>query len=157
MQSQNFIAAVAMVLTFAACQPAAEAPALSEQDTAAIRGMLDSYAGNVRAQNWTALVTYYADDAIRMPPDEPLQEGKAAITAWLEALPSVTGFTLTPQAIDGRGSLAYARGAYTLDMTPPDGDAVSVVGKWHAIYERQADGSWLCASDIWNTDAPMAM
>jgi ketosteroid isomerase-like protein len=32
-----------------------------------------------------------------------------------------------------------------------------MVGKWHAIYERQADGSWLCISDIWNTDAPVGM
>ncbi len=32
-----------------------------------------------------------------------------------------------------------------------------MVGKWHAIYERQADGSWLCVSDIWNTDEPMEM
>lgn len=157
MQSRSFIAALAVALTVAACQPAAQAPALSEQDTAAIREMLDSYAANVRAQDWTALISHYTDDAIRMPPNEPMHDGKAAIMAWLEAFQPVTGFTLTPQAIDGRGDLAYARGAFTLDMAPPDADPVSMVGKWHAIYERQADGSWLCVSDIWNTDVPMPM
>jgi ketosteroid isomerase-like protein len=42
-------------------------------------------------------------------------------------------------------------------VAPPDAEAVNMVGKWHAIYERQADGSWLCVSDIWNTDEPMEM
>jgi len=156
MKSRRFIPALLVACTLVACYPAGEA-ALSDEDTEAIRGMLDSYAANTRAQDWATLVTYYADDAVRMPPDAPMQTDEAAIMAWMDALPPVTGFTLTPQVIDGRGDLAYARGTFTLDVAPPDADVVNMVGKWHAIYERQADGSWLCVSDIWNTDMPMAM
>jgi ketosteroid isomerase-like protein len=158
MQSSSLVTGLALALTVAACQPAAEAPAtLSEEDEAAIQGILDSYAANVRAQDWATLVTYYADDAVRMPPNEPMQQGRAAIMAWLEAQPPVTGFTLTPQLVSGRADLAYARGTFTFDLAPPDAEPVSMIGKWHAIYERQADGSWLCVSDIWNTDAPVPM
>ncbi len=82
-------------------------------------------------------------------------QGHAAITAAWEAFPAVTGFTVTPQVVAGDGDLAYARGSFTLDLAPPDAQPVSSIGKWHAIYERQADGSWLCVSDIWNTDMPM--
>ena len=27
-------------------------------------------------------------------------------------------------------------------------------GKWVGVYQRQPDGSWKCAFDIWNSDAP---
>ncbi len=161
MLSRSLFSVAALAVAIAACQPAAEAPAapaaLSEQDMATIRGMLDNYGPNTTAQDWATLVTYYADDAVRMPPDEPMYQGKDAMMAQLEALPAVTNLTLTPQLIDGQGNLAYARGTYTFDVGPADGELVNMVGKWQAIYERQADGSWLCVSDIWNTDTPMAM
>jgi len=111
----------------------------------------------VTAQDWATYVGYYADDAVRMPPDAPMYQGKDAILASAEELPAVTNLTLMPQLIDGQGNLAYARGTYSFDLGPSEGELVNMVGKWHAIYERQADGSWLCVSDIWNTDAPAAM
>ncbi|MDH3458753.1 MAG: DUF4440 domain-containing protein [Gemmatimonadota bacterium] len=156
MQSRRFIPALLAAFSLVACYPAGDA-ALSDEDTAAIREMLDTYAVNVRAEDWTTLATYYTDDAVRMPPNEPMVSGTAAIIAQSEMNPPVTGFTLTPQIVDGRGDLAYARGSYTLDLAPPDADPMSMTGKWHAIYERQADGSWLCVSDIWNTNMPMPM
>jgi ketosteroid isomerase-like protein len=161
MSPRSLLATLALGLTVAACQPAAEAPAmpaaLSEQDMATIRGMLENYGPTLTAKDWATYVGYYADDAVRMPPNEPMYQGKDAIMAQVEALPAVANLTLTTQLIDGQGNLAYARGSYTLDVGPADGELVSVVGKWHAIYERQADGSWLCISDIWNTDEPQEM
>jgi ketosteroid isomerase-like protein len=152
-----------MVLALAACQPAAEAPpeaptqpTFTADDEAAIRGMLDKYVEHALAMDWES-TDYYTADAVRMPPNAPMIQGVAAIEEAWDAIPPRTGFTITPQVIAGDGDLAYARGAYTIDMAPPDGDPVSNVGKWHAIYERQADGSWLCVSDIWNTDAPVGM
>jgi ketosteroid isomerase-like protein len=164
MKSGRLIPALALVLAVAACQPPAETPSTTEaeptftaEDETAIRGMLEEFVADVIAEDWAAHVSYYAVDAVRMPPNEPMMQGHAAITEWFEAFPPITGFTLTPQVVAGDGDLAYARGAYTLDLAPPDAEPVSMVGKWHAIYGRQADGSWLCVSDIWNTDMPMAM
>ena len=159
MSPRSLLATLALVLTAAACQPYAEAPAapaaLSEQDMATIRGMLDSYGATVTAKDWATYVGYYADDAVRMPPDAPMFQGKAAIMANAEALPAVTNLTLTVQLIDGQGNLAYARGTYTFDVGPAEDQLTNMVGKWHTIYERPAAGSWLCVSDIWNTDAPV--
>ncbi len=152
--------ALALGLVVSACQPPAQegmAAALSEQDITEIRSMLDSYGPRVTAQDWTTYLTYYTDDAVRMPPDEPMYQGKDAILERAEALPAITNLALTTQLIDGQGDLAYARGTYTFDVGPSEGELVNVVGKWHAIYERQADGSWLCVSDIWNQDAPVPM
>jgi len=158
MSPRSLLATLALGLTVAACQPAEETPAapaaLSEQDMATIRGMLDNYGATVTAQDWTTYLTYYADDAVRMPPNQPMYQGKDAILASVKTLPAVTNLTLMPQLIDGQGNLAYARGSYTFDIGPAEGQLTSMPGKWQAIYERQADGSWLCISDIWNTDAP---
>jgi ketosteroid isomerase-like protein len=159
MLSRSLFAGAVLVALVAACQPPAEAPAmpaaLSEQDMATIQAMLDNYGATVTAQDWATYVGYYADDAVRMPPNEPMYQGKDAILASAEALPAVTNLTLTTQLIDGQGNLAYARGTYTFDLGQAEGELMNMVGKWHAIYERQADGSWLCVSDIWNTDAPV--
>ncbi len=158
MNSNRLILALALVLSVAACQPAAETQAtFSAADEAAIRSMLEKFVDDVVAEDLTANVSYFATHAVRMPPNESMMQGHAAITAWIEALPPVTSFTLTPQVVAGDGDLAYARGAFTLDLAPPEAEPVNMVGKWHAIYERQTDGSWLCVSDIWNTDTPMAM
>ncbi len=159
MNSNRLILALALVLSVAACQPAAEPQAsFSTADEASIRSILEKFVDDVVAEDWTATVSnYYATQAVRMPPNESMIQGHAAITAGMEALPPVTSFTLTPQVVAGDGDLAYARGAFTLDLAPPEAEPVNMVGKWHAIYERQTDGSWLCVSDIWNTDTPMAM
>jgi len=152
---------VALALVFfmvgCACEKEAPAPGFTAEDKAAINGLLDSFVVSINAQDWVANASYYETDAVRMPPNAPMIQGHAAFIASWEALPPITGFTLTPQVVAGDGDLAYARGAFTLDLAPPDAEAVNMVGKWHAIYKRQADGSWLCTSDIWNEDTPIEM
>ena len=140
MNSNRLILALALVLSVAACQPAAETQAtFSAADEAAIRSMLEKFVDDVVAEDLTANVSYFATHAVRMPPNESMMQGHAAITAWIEAFPPVTSFTLTPQVVAGDGDLAYAHGAFTLDLAPPDAEPVNMVGKWHADL-RTPDG-----------------
>jgi ketosteroid isomerase-like protein len=156
MHFRRLAVSLALVLPVAACQPAGTpSPSFTVADSTAIRGLLTQYAATVVAQDWAAHVRYYTTDAVRMPPNEPVMRGHAAITAWDTALPPVTGFTLTPRVVVGDGNLAYASGAFTFDLAPPGAAPVNMVGKWQATYQRQADGSWLCVSDIWNADTPI--
>lgn len=127
----------------------------TSRDEAAIRSLLDRYAVHVLEGDWTASVQYFTDDAIRMPPNEPTMRGKEEFLSWLTALPPVTGFTLTTHDVSGDGDLACARGGFTFDLAPRDARPINMVGKWQAVYQRQADGSWRCFSDIWNTDEPV--
>jgi ketosteroid isomerase-like protein len=157
MRSRLLAASAALFLAAAACQPAPQEaqPTFTAEDEAAIRGMLEQYPNSWLAGDWDTQLTYYTADAVRMPPDAPMIQGHDAIREALVAFPPITDFTLTTEVVAGNGDLAWARGAFTLDMAPPDADPVSMVGKWQAAYERQADGSWKCVSDIWNTDMPM--
>lgn len=123
--------ALALLIPVAACQPAGTPqPTFAAADETAIRGMPDQYVAAVVAEDWAGNVASSTTDAVPMPPNEPMRQGHDALTAWLAALPPVTGFTVTPAAVDGDGGLAYARGAFTLDLAPPDAEPVHMVGKW---------------------------
>jgi len=137
-----------------ACQPA---PArLSEADIAAIRAVTDSFVQYGRARRDSAGASLYTEDGIVMPANQPAVQGRAAIRAWLEAFPAMSEFSLTIVEIDGRGDLAYVRGTYALTLaasgkTP----AMPDHGKYVEVRRKQADGSWLLAIDIFNSDVAL--
>jgi ketosteroid isomerase-like protein len=91
-----------------------------------------------------------------MPPDMPTVVGRSAWRELWESLDiSITELTATTAEIDGLGTLAYLRGAYTETFTIGDApEPISVTGKHLAILRRQPDGSWLITRWIWNSDEP---
>jgi len=152
------LAALALALASAACQPPAqEAGPLSEEDVAAIRAAAQSYTEAMLTGDWAAAVAVFTEDAVRMPPNAPAIQGHEAIRAGFEAEPvTYTDFTNTPTEIDGRGDLAYARGPYSLTFTLEGiAEPITDRGKYVAIFRKQADGSWLAAVDTWNSDLPL--
>jgi len=89
-----------------------------------------------------------------MAPNEPAQQGRAAIQAAHEAmLGNVTNASLTVSEIDGRDGLAYVRGTYLITVA---GEGMpELVGKYVWILRQQPDGSWLETAVIWNSDLPL--
>lgn len=148
----GFVSAIA-----AACQPAPPA-GLAEADKAAIRKVVEDtlVIGNGATRDWAAYAgLYYAADAVVLPPDGPAVEGRAAIERWLAAFPAFSDLKFEILELDGRGDLAYARGRYTMMMTPPGAPApVHVTGKYLEIWRKQQDGSWKVTHDTFNSDMP---
>jgi ketosteroid isomerase-like protein len=104
----------------------------------------------------TDIENRYVEDAILLPPHGPSVEGRAAIQAWLAALPPISDARGQVEELDGRGDLAYVRGTYSLLITPPGTPApLRDQGKVIQIYRKQADGSWKLARDIFNSDLPL--
>ena len=102
---------------------------------------------------WAAL---FLDDAVLNPPNQPAVNGRAAIRAWLEKLPPITEFNLNPVKVEGRADLAYVLGTYTMTLAPPGAPGpVKDTGKYVEVRRRQADGRWLVAVDIFNSDVPI--
>ena len=64
---------------------------------------------------------------------------------------------MTAEEIEGHGDLAYARGRYTLDLTPKAKGAAPVhdEGKFLEILRRQPDGTWRYAVDMYSSDLPV--
>ena len=131
----------------AAKRPASAADAISGLDAEFMKA--------ADAKNAGALVkAFYAADAVLMPPNHPIVEGRANIQSFLQGLMD-SGFTsikLETTTIAGGGDLAYGRGRYTLSMAPPGGAPVEDVGKYIVTYRRQANGTWQAVADIFNSD-----
>jgi uncharacterized protein (TIGR02246 family) len=155
-----------LALALAACQPqpvptpaptpAAMPSALPEADVAAVRALADRWQQAARAKDWPAVAATYTEDGMFMPPNGPAVQGRAAIEAWLKAFPPMSDFTLTPGEINGRADVAYDRGTYSLTFaSPAKGQPASDKGKYVVISRKRADGSWLIAIDIFNSDVPL--
>jgi len=132
-------------------------------DPADVKAVKDLLAGFPRAAlaNDAAFFasTYYKEDAIRFPPNGlPLMGKDAIMKAWQNGWDDykLTDFTLPVDQVLTSGDLAVARGTGVETGTPTAGGlpAYKYPGKWVGVYQRQSDGSWKCAFDIWNSDAP---
>jgi ketosteroid isomerase-like protein len=147
-------APLGILLTALACGPREQAPAgLADADAAAIRASVDAFARDVIAKNFASASSLYADNAVFNPPNEPAINGRAAILAWMEKFPPVSAFTVKTEEVEGRGDLAYVRGTYTMTFTPPGAPApITDEGKFLEVRRKQADGRWLIATDMFNSN-----
>ena len=147
--------AALFVASATACQPAAGP--ITAEDVAAIGNLRDQYAERTLAGDVAAVAAFYTEDAIEMPPDAPVIEGRSAIQANLgEGSAGLTAFTLTGLETEGRDGLAYDRGTYSVTVDV-EGQSVSETGKFITVLTKQADGSWRLHRVIWNRDAPPPM
>lgn len=154
MKSRSILPALAaLALTITACQ--GEAGPLSDEDIAAIEGIRDGYVEASLRGDWAAVAALFAEDGVRMPPNQPMEEGRAAIQAGLEAGPSFADFTITSE-IEGIDGLAYDRCTFSLTLVMEEApEPVTDTGHCTAILRKQADGSWALTSLIWNSDQPL--
>ncbi|HMG19264.1 MAG TPA: nuclear transport factor 2 family protein [Gemmatimonadales bacterium] len=143
-----------LMFVLAGCKVAP--PPLAEADKTAIRAVGDSFTVFFRTDRDSAIAALYTDNAVAMPPNAGVVEGRAAIRAFFEGYPAMPDFTGTPIDIDGRGDLAYVRGTYAFTIPAASGrPAVADHGKFLEIRRRQTDGKWLIAVDIFNSDLPL--
>lgn len=149
------ILSVLLLFTFACSQKV--------NDPADVKAVKDLLAGFPKATlaNDAAFFssTYYKEDAIRFQPNGLPVKGKDAIMkAWQNGWANnrVADFTLPVDEVLTSGDLAVARGTGQETGTPTASGlpAYTYPGKWVGVYQRQSDGSWKCAFDIWNSDAP---
>ena len=126
-------------------------------DEEAIRALLGGWGRAATAGDVDALMKYYVAEPAKLGPGRPAMEGADAVRSMFTGV--LAGATikteLIPQDIRVSGDLAVARGVQTGVATPKAGGPASELHvKWVGVYVRQADGSWRCAYDIWNSDVP---
>ena len=151
----RYLALLVIVSAVVSCQPQQQEPtSLSQEDVAAIREFVASYRDVALAQDFEGLVAFYTADGVRNAPNAPPSQ---ASPASLQAgYGGVTSFENAPEEIDGRGSLAYARGPYSITLAPEGAaESISDTGHYMAILRKQEDGRWLISYLIFNSDQPM--
>ena len=129
---------------------------LSDEDVAALKAMYDDWIQAVKSGEWDTAANFYTTETVVMPPNMPLIEGREAVKAFLELYPPIIEISFSPLEIDGYGDIAYVRGTYSLIILPEGApEPIHDTGKYLEIRQKQEDGSWLLAIDIFNSDLPL--
>lgn len=107
------------------------------------------------AADW---LTFYADDAIMMPPNGNVCKDQASREASTKAMFATPGMSLAFQTtkadVSSSADLGYAVGVYQWTSKDPKGADYHETGKYCETWKKQSDGSWKCIVDIWNADLP---
>jgi uncharacterized protein (TIGR02246 family) len=137
--------------------------AVSAADTKieqALRDLDAKWSAAAGAKDIDKTVSYYSEDAVVMPPNAPSATTKEAIrSAWKEMLTTpgaAISWKATKVEVAKSGDLACVSGTYEETMTDASGKPVKDHGKYVEVWEKQADGTWKCGADIWNSDLPVA-
>lgn len=128
-----------------------------ETDIVAIENLMNQYGAALNAGDLELWISLWAENGIQMPPNAPAVIGKEQIRAKFESIFPVFIFNMivTTKEVRTAGDLAFARGTYTLSLTPrEEGEIINIDGKYLSILERQADGSWKFSRDCFNNNAP---
>ncbi|MDH3612037.1 MAG: DUF4440 domain-containing protein [Gammaproteobacteria bacterium] len=105
----------------------------------------------MNARDVEAIAALYRDDARLLPPNLEATIGKDGIRAAFGGMIEA-GLSIKLNSIESMsgGDVAYVVGTYVLMA----GDDVADEGKYIETWRRGADGEWLMANDIWNSDRP---
>ena len=140
------LCAAALVSGFAVASPD-EAKTLAALD--------DSWSKAAGTKNVDAVVSYYADNAVAYPPNEPLAVGTAAIRkVWASYLTTPTfQISWKTTASGAEKAWGWTTGTYEDSFTGPDGKPVVEKGKYLCLWHKGPDGKWKAVRDMWNSDS----
>lgn len=158
----SFFVLVFFIVTIAACAPAIEGPVAevdtTEADVEAINQVREQEVAALNAGDVEALLAVYTGDVAFMPPNDSLVVGREEVRTWAENMINeygVEGAYVGIPEITVVGDWALERYSAEWTLTPKAGGEPMLDNiKGIHIYQRQPDGSWEIAHDIWNSNNP---
>jgi len=149
-----FAAFAAIALFATSCKQSAHDSAKPDlaQIRTEIQALENAYAAGLNAKNASAVIMYYADDAISMVNNAPIAVGHDAILKMVqdEIASDTTNTTVSFEVVDvfASGDLVVETGKAT--YTDQTGN-VTKTGKYMSLFEKR-DGRYVCIRDIYNDD-----
>ena len=136
---------LALVTVGCASQPSG-APDTRAADEAAIREADIAWSKSAEAKQVDTHVAYYTEDAIVLPPNEPLATGKEPIRKVIGDLYAMPGLSVkwqpTKVEVARSGDIGYSRGTYEMTVNDAKGNPMTDRGKYVEVWKKQADGTW---------------
>jgi len=100
------------------------------------------------------IVSFWAEDAVVLPPDQSAVVGKHAIREYVRQSLAMPGFSLTwepEQAVIAIGDdLGYIVERNRSTLVDASGTLLTKYGKVTTIWRKDSAGQWKCVVDIWN-------
>ena len=146
---------MALLAFTVACQ---QAPDTRAADESALKDLDVQWSKAASAKDVDSTVSYYAEDAVLMPPNAPVATGGAIRVFWKSMIASpgfAGGWKVTKAEAARSGDLAYVTGTYELTVNDAHGKPVSDRGKYVEVWKKQANGKWKAVADIFNSDLPL--
>ena len=129
-------------------------------DEAALRQLDGEWSKAAGARDVGKTVSYYAADAMVMPPNIPALTTKEAIRGLWQSMLGTPGFSggwkATKVEVARSGDLGYVSGSYEFTEKDAGGKPITDKGKYLEIWKKQSDGSWKCVVDMFSSDLPLA-
>jgi len=121
-----------------------------------VNAVAQAFHDGVANRDAAALASLYADNARFMPPGMEPCEGRAQTQSAMQLLLDMGARSLDLEPLEVRevDNLTIEYGRYTLGIEPEGSAAVTDVGKYLVVHERQVDGSTKIAYDIFNSNTP---
>lgn len=123
-------------------------------DEKAVRDADEAWSKAAGTKDVDKTVSFYADDATILPPNEPAITSKDGIrNMWKGFLDSVTeiSWTATKVEMAKSGDMAVLTGTYEMTMK----DGTKERGKYCEVWEKKG-GTWKCGTDMFSSDLPAA-
>jgi ketosteroid isomerase-like protein len=150
MKTRFILAGCIALLSVAFVCPARAADAKIEQ---ALRDADAEWSRVAAAKDLDKTVSFYADDAMVLPPNQPMVTSKAGIrNLWKGFLDSLTDINWKTTRVEmaKSGEMGYLIGTYAMTMK----DGTKDTGKYCEVWKKQADGKWKVAADMFSSDLP---
>ena len=147
MKTKQFIPAVCVALLPVTLAFAAGA------DEKAVREADEQWSKVAAAKDLDKTVSFYADDAVVLPPNQAAVTTKDGIrNLWKEFLDSLTDISWKTTRVEMAKSsdMAYLIGTYETTLK----DGTKDKGKYCEVWKKQADGKWKVSADMFSSDLP---
>jgi uncharacterized protein (TIGR02246 family) len=147
-----FVLVVLVCVALAYQTPKAQSPTAG----ADIGKVSDAYVKASLAADAKAIAALYTEDAVEMPPNQPMVKGRAAIeqyyTKQFGGSAKLQSFALTKIESNASGDIGFEVGTYRQTIT--DGQhPMNDAGKYTVVMKRTG-GAWKVAYAIYNSDTP---
>lgn len=148
------VLSLVVVLALSACSGSEDSMRSETSASKTELGQMNrDFADALNAKDAKAAAALYTEDAVLIPPGEPLVRGRDAIEEyWRSAIESGGVRDVSVETMDAlsSGSLGYETGSFVLTVNGPNGEAVTERGRFVELLKRQPDGQWLSTHGIWN-------
>jgi ketosteroid isomerase-like protein len=151
MKAKSLLVSIWIVLLSFAFVSSASAAGSKKADEQAVRDADAEWSKVAGAKDLDKTVSFYADDALVLPPNASMVTSKDGIrNLWKGFFDSLTEISWKTTRVEmaKSGDMGYFIGTYAMTMK----DGTEDRGKYCEVWKKQADGKWKVAVDMFSSD-----